>query len=596
MIVGYDFEVFKYNWLVVFVDPFKREVTKIWDDPDALKKFYDTHNDFIHVGYNSRFYDQWVFKGILSGFNAWQINEWIVIKQLPGWQFSKLLNKIRLYNYDVQPGPDKSLKQLEAYQGHNIHETGVDFTINRPLTDDEKRETEDYCLNDVMETLNVFAENKADFDALIGLIEMFNLPFSAISKTKAQVSAQILECEFVERKDDWELYTLPCLQLNNPKYKNCVTWFFDPKNQWYKKYERKKGKTVTKKNPGFTVDIAGVEHSLGLGGIHGAREKFIYKCSNGYLLIHVDVESYYPSLMIYWGLLTRNARQPERFKEIYERRLQLKHEGKKKEQAPLKIVINGTFGISKDPNNKAYDPRNANMICINGQLLLIDLIEKLEAVQSFELVQSNTDGLIIKIHKRDFAAVDDICFEWETRTKMRLEFEYIDRIYQGDVNNYIFHYADVETNGKKAGKWERKGAYVKELTPLDNDLPIINKALNDYLMFGTTPAETISNCSDYAMFQKVVKLSSKYEYVEKDGRKYTNKCYRVFASNDVFNDGAIYAVKDGGRRADKFANTPENCYIENGSVQGVRIPDKLNIDWYIRLANDRLLNKFGIEV
>lgn len=596
MIIGYDAEVFKYNWLFVFVNPFTREVTKIWDDPDALKKFYDANNDFIHVGYNSRYYDQWVFKGILCGFNPWQINDWIIKKQLPGYQFSKLLNKIRLYNYDVQPSQDKSLKQLEAYQGHNIHETGVDFNIDRPLTDDEKRETEDYCLNDVMETLNVFAENKADFDALLGLIEMFNLPFSAISKTKAQVSAQILECEFVDRKDDWELYTLPCLQLNNPKYQNCVAWFFDPVNQWYKKVEHKKGKNVVKKNPGFTVDIAGVEHSLGLGGIHGAREKFIYICSNGYLLIHVDVESYYPSLMIYWNLLTRNARKPERFKEIYERRLQLKHEGKKKEQAPLKIVINGTFGISKDPNNKAYDPRNANMICINGQLLLIDLIEKLEAVPSFELVQSNTDGLIIKIHKRDFAAVDDVCYEWETRTKMRLEFEYIDRIYQGDVNNYIFHYADVETNGKKAGKWERKGAYVKELSPLDNDLPIINKALNDYLMFGTTPAETISNCSDYAMFQKVVKLSSKYEYVEKDGRKYTNKCYRVFASNDVFNDGAIYAVKDGGKRTDKFANTPENCYIENGSVQGARIPDKLNIDWYIRLANDRLLNKFGIEV
>lgn len=587
MIVGYDYEVFKYNWLVVFVDPFKREVTKIWDDPDALKRFYDSHNDYIYIGYNSRHYDQWIFKALLCGFNAWQINDWIIKKHLPGWQFSSLLNKIRLYNYDTQPGQDKSLKQLEAYQGHNIHETGVDFRINRPLTDAEKRETEDYCLNDVKETLNVFAETKNEFDALIGLIEMFNLPFSAISKTKAQVSAQILECERVDRNDDWELYTLPCLQLNNPKYQNCVKWFFDPKNQWYNKTEHKKGKTVVKKNPGFTVDIAGVEHSLGLGGIHGARNKFIYKCTKDYLLIHVDVASYYPSLMIYWNLLTRNARRPERFKEIYERRLQLKHEGKKKEQAPLKIVINGTFGISKDPNNKAYDPLNANMICINGQLLLIDLIEKLEAVPSFELVQSNTDGLIIKIHKRDFNAVDDICYEWETRTKMNLEFDYIKQIWQGDVNNYMY----VDYNGKT----ERKGAYVKELSPLDNDLPIINKAIVDYMLTGVTPAETIRNCTNYAMFQKVVKLSSKYEYVEYNGQQFTNKCYRVFASKNPW-DGAIYAVKDGGRRADKFANTPENCYIENGSIQGVGIPDKLNIDWYISLANDRLLNKFGIEV
>ena len=592
MINGYDFECFKYNWLVVFVNPFTREIVKIWDNPDVLKKYYYDNKDIIYIGYNSRFYDQYLFKGILCGFDAWQINDWIINQNLPGYQFSKLLNKIKLLNYDVLAA-DKSLKQLEAFQGHNIHETSVDFKINRPLTDAEKAEVERYCINDVMETLNVFAEKKADFDALIGLIKMFNLPFSAISKTKAQISAQILECELVYRNDDWDLYTLPCLKLSNPKYKNCINWFFDPKNQWYQKIKNKNGKCIVNKNPGFTCNIAGIDHSLGLGGIHGALEKYIYVCDADYLLIHVDVASYYPSLMIFWNLLTRNAKKPERFKQIYNKRLQLKHEGKKKEQAPLKIVINGTFGISKDKNNPAYDPRNANMICINGQLLLIDLIEKLESVESFQLIQSNTDGLIIKIHKKDFSAVDDICFEWETRTKMSLEFEYIERIYQGDVNNYIFKYANFESNGKKAGKWERKGSYVKELSPLDNDLPIINKALNEYLMHGVTPAETIRNCNEYIMFQKVVKLSGKYEFVEHNGIKYDNKCFRVFASKS--HEGAIYAVKSDGRK-DKYANTPDDCYIENGSITGATLPEKLNIDWYIDLANERLKNKFGVEV
>ena len=361
MIVGYDYEVFKYNWLVVFIDPFKRTVTKIWDDPDALKKFYDANKHIIYVGYNSRHYDQYVFKAILCGFKAWQINDWIINKKQPGWAFSDALKRIKLINYDTQPSADKSLKQLEAFQGHNIHESEIDFNIDRPLTDAEKRETEKYCINDVMETLNVFAETKNEFDALLGLIEMFHLPFSSIGKTKAQVSAQILECEKVVRNDDWQLYTLPCLQFSDPKYKNYVAWFFDPKNQYYEKNG--------KKNQGFTGDVAGIPHAFGLGGIHGARDKYIYACDKDHLLIHVDVESYYPSLMIYWDLLTRSARKPERFKEIYERRLALKHAGKKKEQAPLKIVINGTFGISKDENNPAYDPRNANMICINGQLL-----------------------------------------------------------------------------------------------------------------------------------------------------------------------------------------------------------------------------------
>lgn len=580
MIIGYDFECFKYDWLVVFIDPFKREVTRIHNDIDKLREFYEANKKQVLVGYNSRFYDQYIFKGLLCDFDAWQINDWIIKKQLPGWQFSDTLQKIKIINYDVQPSMDKSLKQLEAYQGHNIHETSVDFNIDRPLTDDEIQETFIYCENDVKETLNIFAENKADFEALLGLIKMFNLPFSYISKTKAQISAAILECEPVERRDDWNIFFLPCLQLNNPKYKNYADWFLNPLNQYYVGISGKK-------NPGFTGEVAGVVHSFGLGGIHGALEKYHYRANDQYLMVHVDVQSYYPSLMIYWQLLTRNSRAPERYKYIYDERLRLKSEGKKKEQAPLKIVLNGTYGISKDENNRAYDPRNANLICINGQLLLVDLIEKLEAVPSFELIQSNTDGLIIKIHKRDFNAVDDICYEWETRTKMSLEFDYIKEIWQGDVNNYL--YVDYK------GKTERKGSYVKELSPLDNDLPIINKAIVDYMLTGVTPAETINNCTDYSMFQKVVKLSGKYEYVEYNGQTFTNKCYRVFASKNPW-DGAIYAVKDGGKRKDKYANTPENCYIDNGNVQGATIPEKLNKEWYINVAENRLLEKFGLEV
>lgn len=51
----------------------------------------------------------------------------------------------------------------------------------------------------------------------------------------------------------------------------------------------------------------------------------------------------------------------------------------------------------KDETNAAYDPRNNNCMCINGQLMLLDLIEHLEVVPGFELIQSNTDGLIIWI-------------------------------------------------------------------------------------------------------------------------------------------------------------------------------------------------------
>ena len=46
-----------------------------------------------------------------------------------------------------------------------------------------------------------------------------------------------------------------------------------------------------------------------------------------------------------------------------------------KEQQPYKIVLNGTYGASKDKYNNLYDPLQANNVCINGQLMLLDLIE-----------------------------------------------------------------------------------------------------------------------------------------------------------------------------------------------------------------------------
>ena len=36
MLIFFDFEVYKYNWLVVFANPFKKEETVIVDDPEKL--------------------------------------------------------------------------------------------------------------------------------------------------------------------------------------------------------------------------------------------------------------------------------------------------------------------------------------------------------------------------------------------------------------------------------------------------------------------------------------------------------------------------------------------------------------------------------
>ena len=574
----YDMEVYFKDWLGVFLDTDSQKEHVIVNDPEYLRRLYEEHKNDIWCGFNINHYDQYIVKAILLEIDPKYVNDRIIEEHIDGWQITHQFRQYPMINYDLFLSRDKGLKTLEGFMGSNIKETDVDFNIRRKLTDEEIEMTIKYCRHDVEEAIKVFMYQINEFHASMGLIKAFpdELSIKDLSKTKPQLSAKIIGCERTHHDDEFEVFVLDCIDLK--RYKAAKEFFLNEENHWYKK--------GTKKNE-FKIIAGGLEHTLGWGGIHAAKEK--YYCDNRDRQIwHVDVASFYPRLMIYHKLLTRNSKNPEKFKEIFERRIQLKKEGKKKEQAPLKIVINSTYGACKDVYSAAYDPRQANLITLNGQLMLLDLIEHLEAIPGFDLIQSNTDGLIISLPNDDesFDKMDDICYEWEQRCNMELEFDEIESIYQKDVNNYVFRFAN--------GKLERKGAYVKELSPLDFDLPIVNKALVDYMMNKVAVETTIGLCDDLIMFQKIAKLSGKYEYVEHNNKKYTYKCYRVFASKDP-SDGRLLKVKkkETGMAGEKFANTPESCFIFNDDVTDVKVPAKLDKQWYIDLAHKRL-NDFGL--
>ena len=579
--IFYDFEVFKYNWLIVALDMAGRKKHVIWDDAKQLERLHQRHTNDIWCGYNSRRYDQFILKGILLGLDPVKINDWIIVKDRPGWQFSSAFNKVPLINYDVMPNPPIGLKTLEGFMGNTIKESSVPFNIDRPLTDEEKAEVEKYCTHDAEQCCEVFIERKNDFDAMMGIVTAFDLPIGCIGNTEAQITAKVLDCVQTDFNDEFDYFFLPCIRLN--KYSFVRDWF----DEIRKNPPKTDAEKLAFYKQSFEAMVAGVPHQFGFGGLHGAPKKPIHRTG---LILHVDVGSYYPSMLIAWDLVTRASRHPEKYKGVYDTRMALKHAGKKKEQAPYKKLLNALSGAMKDKFNPAYDPRNNNCMCINGQLMLLDLIEHMEVVPGFELIQSNTDGLIVRIPDTDeaFNMMDDICYEWEQRCstdkcKILLGLDVIDEIYQKDVNNYLW------TKDGEIG--ERKGAYVKELSRLDADLPIINRALVDYMTKNVPVRETVLGCDDLLQFQKLVKLSDKFLWVEHNGKRYTNKSYRVFASKDAF-DGEIKRA-DGVRNPAKFGNTPYHCFIENGDINGVKCPAKLDKTYYIKLAEKRLAD-FGV--
>ncbi len=168
----YDFEVFKYDWLVVVMDMTEKKEYTIVNDKAALEKLYYAKVNDIWVGFNSRNYDQWILKGILCGFDPKKINDFIIVRSQPGWKFSSLLRKFPLNNYDVMANIDRGLKVFEGFMGNNIKETSVPFNIDRKLTDEEIEQTIFYCKHDVQQTVEVFLKRKEDFEAHLGLVKI----------------------------------------------------------------------------------------------------------------------------------------------------------------------------------------------------------------------------------------------------------------------------------------------------------------------------------------------------------------------------------------------------------------------------------------
>lgn len=565
----YDFEVFKYDWLVVVMDMTAKKTHVIINSPEELEALYKTNIKEIWVGFNSRHYDQYILKAILCGFDPKKVNDYIITKGNPGWKFSSLFRQFPLWNYDVMLNTDVGLKSFEGFMGNDIKETSVPFNIDRKLTPEEIAETVKYCKHDVEQTVQVFLKRTEEFNTMMYFIKHFGLSMDYISKTKAQLAAEILggNRKGADFDDEFQFPILDCLHLN--KYKHIAEWYANPENH---DYSKKQDKQI----------VAGVEHTFAWGGGHGARAKY---SADGVFLI-IDVTAYYPSLQKKYHFGYRVMNHPENFEFIHDSNIAYKQKGDKKARQPFKIMDNAISGQMKQKSSALYDPMSNNSICINGQLLLLDLVEHIEPY--CELIQNNTDGIIVKLkdYEHDFDVLDDVVYEWEQRTGMKMDFDtYIGTIYQKDVNNYLLI-------DRKTGAVKAKGGYVMKLNDLSYDLPIINKALVDYMIHGIPVRRTIMECQDLREFQLVSRISSKYTHILYGDKPIKEKCIRVFASNNPADPGVkkVHAVR---KTTAKLTNSPEHCFIFNDDVKGVPVPDKLDRQWYIDFANKRL-SDFGV--
>lgn len=468
--IFFDFEVFKYDWLVCITEYWLNEnkelCTKdlvILNNRQQLIDYYNDNKDYgIFIGKNNSRYDNGIMIGIMENKNPKVISDCIIEKEI-SWktQIKNWRNYKFLYIDIMQDAARISLKEEEAYLDLPIITTEVEFNTDRLLTKEELEKSISYCKADVKALITSFENNISGVITKINLILEYNLPKNYISMTNAQLCSKLFDCKKTSFDDEFEVFDISRIGIK-PQNKTIIDFYT---------------KHIDYKNK-LNIDVAGVPHTYAFGGLHGALPN-VFIDEEIWL---IDVASYYPSMMIYYNFLSRamplsgkrkfvdmyfkrrkvKARNAEELKQVineeinfynqfnyfgsydstYNDSLDIEgHKPNKKLSQVLKLPLNTTYGCEKAKFNDMYDPHNSNNICIAGQLMITALIELLEPYS--KLIQSNTDGIIII--PKDKEKIKEIIKYWESKSYMTMEIDIAHKLIQKDVNNYILF---VDNNNK----------------------------------------------------------------------------------------------------------------------------------------------------
>jgi DNA polymerase elongation subunit (family B) len=594
--VVFDIEVFPEWWCLVHTDPddMSRKIVITSDTPNYINKIRQLIPARCLIGFNIKGYDLRILNGIIHScdpYRLYELSKAIIETKdesdpFNNYTFWNKFNFCDLFD-DWRFG---SLKEFESNTGMSIKESEISFDRCN-LTDEEKEEIIRYCKHDVDATVNLLEFRRDYIESKKMLSTMFDIPLStALKSTNAKLCALVLEAIPHNRPLETK-FVIPqkvegYIRENLP---SDVISLFDVLNEDSK-----------------TVGLFDNDITFGIGGIHSTySENLVTKSDENNVLLNIDVTSYYPNLMMNFDYMSRNVPKPDKYKEIYNLRVERKKEAKAEEklngkselwkklnaqQEALKLILNTTYGATKNKYNALYDEYQASSLCYLGQLLLASLANKLyHKIESLIVIQTNTDGILIKVGRNDVPVVEQIVAEWETLTGFTMEYDEVPMFFQRDVNNYI----EVTDNPKKP--YKLKGKWTNQADIPSNAMPNLNatithEALVLYYTKGVPIEDTVYNCDDIKKFCLTAKTGHTYTktyYYYNNEPHLANKVNRVVATTDV-RCGTIkkYKVCDDGKpRFDKIADVPERCKLLNDELSMIGDLDR---DWYVQFAKNKV--------
>lgn len=512
------------------------------------------------VGFFNRKYDNHILWAAYMGFKPheiYRVSQRLVSGDTSAY-FGEAYNVSFADIYDFS-SKKQSLKKFQIELGLVHKELGIPW--DEPAPEDRWDEIEEYCVNDVITTEQVFESRIQDFIARQILADVSGL---SVNDTTQRHTAKII---FGDDRRPWDKFNYVKLSEMFPGYE------YDFGKSTYRGEEVGEGGYVYSE-PGIYEDV-----------------------------VLLDVTSMHPTSLInmnHFGPYT------EKFKDLMDARVAIKNEDyetaskmlggvlapylKNKEDAEalsyaLKIVINIVYGMTSAKfQNPFKDPRNVdNIVAKRGALFMIELKHYVQSL-GYKVVHVKTDSI-----KIPGATPEIIQLVMDFGKKYGYNFEHEKTFSKFALVNKAVYVAKIgwAAKAKDIGKWDAVGTQFQH--------PYVYKTL-----FSKEPIEFRDKCEEkhvktalYIDFESVMTMGLVNPEYAGQMMKFIGKGGLFCPMKPGTGGGLLVREKDG--KFDAATGTKGYEWMEAEMVKALGKEDDIDLSYFNNLVDDAVatISEFG---
>ena len=613
VVVVYDIEIFPNVFHCTCKDTEENKLYffEISDRKNQLTElvdffFYKNIGDKMFCGYNNKHYDDVVINYLIDFYykmdtlsydkvctSLYNLSNTIITAEegdtskFKRWKYAKYFYSMDLLTMLFSSKLRVGLKEMQVTMHYkNVEEYSGDFS--QFLPDSEIDNMIRYNINDVESTTELLNRLKDDVQLRLFIEKEYGI--DALSMDSVKFGETLLLKKYCEQTKLSEQYVktlrspmdyiplkdviLPFISYKNPKLQDVLE---DMKSQIVYSKERK----------GYEKKfvLSNVRYSVGVGGIHSLHTPQIFVPNDNEYIGHSDVASMYPSFIIKYKWIPRHLGKEfwQVYSQIYKERIEAKHSGQKLKNLALKLTLNSVTGKMQQETSWMYDPFSVFKIRINGQLILLMLVDRLLELNC-KIVQVNTDGVMYIAQKTQREAVQEAVSEVEQLTQLTFESDDYEAFYQYAINDY-FGVEKGYSQSHDPKLIEKKGMFItdprlgKGLAPA-----IIPKAVINYFLTKQPTFEYIKSSKDIKDFMMYQRVDKKFKVIH--GDEPVQRINRFYAST---NDYSLFKVDDTGKVANMLTKSGVTILNE---MNDIPIENRhINYQYYIGEAN-KIISEF----